>query len=85
MENLFAGKWNEIKDEVMKAWGSITQEELDLTGGSLQSVVTLVQEKFGLAREEAATRLMELAAAIEGDQARPSEPAASATSEATKH
>jgi uncharacterized protein YjbJ (UPF0337 family) len=68
MENLFAGKWSEIKGEVMKAWGTLSQEELDKTGGSLQSVVTLLQEKFGLAREEAATRLMELAAAIEGDQ-----------------
>ena len=85
MENLFAGKWNEIKGEVMKAWGSITQEELDLTGGSLQSVVTLVQEKFGLAREEAATRLMELAAAIEGDQARPAEPVGLAKNEPTNH
>ena len=54
----------------MKAWSSISNEELELTGGSLQSVVTLIQDKFGLAREEAATRLMELAAAIEGDQSK---------------
>jgi uncharacterized protein YjbJ (UPF0337 family) len=83
MENLFAGKWSEIKGEVMKAWSSISHEELELTGGSLQSVVTLLQDKFGMAREEAATRLMELAAAIEGDQAKhaPGE----TKSEPTKH
>jgi uncharacterized protein YjbJ (UPF0337 family) len=86
VENLFAGKWADIKGEVMKAWSSISQEELDSTGGSLQAVVTLVQDKFGLAREEAATRLMELAAAIEGDQKRPEEPVAAAVkSEPTKH
>jgi|GEM_PF-5246467 len=70
MENLFSGKWADIRNEVMKAWGSISQEELDKTGGSLHAVVSLLQEKFGLAREEAATRLMELAAAIEGDQSK---------------
>lgn len=70
MENLFSGKWTDIRSEVMKAWNSITEEELNKTGGSLNAVVNLLQEKFGLAREEAATRLMELAAAIEGDQSK---------------
>ncbi len=83
MENLFSGKWTEIRSEVMKAWNSITQEELDKTGGSLQAVVNLLQEKFGLAREEAATRLMELAVAIEGDQSKMA--SGEAKAEPTKH
>jgi hypothetical protein len=85
MENLFSGQWSDIKNEVMKAWSSITQDELDKTGGSLPSVVTLIQEKFGLAREEAATRLMELAAAVEGDQSKRSESERGPRKEPTKH
>lgn len=86
MENLFSGKWADIKGEVLKAWNSITHEELDKTGGSLNAVVSLLQDKFGLAREEAATRLMELAAAIEGDQTKhASAKDADSKTEPTKH
>jgi hypothetical protein len=87
MENLFAGKWADIRTEVMKAWNSISQEELDKTGGTLPAVISLLQEKFGLAREEAATRLMELAAAIEGDQSKHASPenASGLKDEPTKH
>lgn len=72
-------KWTDLKTQVMKSWSEITHDELDLTGGNLQSVIALVEKKVGLAREEAATKLMELAALVEGDQ--------SATSDAsvTKH
>lgn len=68
MENVIATKWTEVKSEVMKAWDQISQAEVEGTNGNLQDLISLVQKKLGVAREEAATKLMELAAIIEGDQ-----------------
>ena len=72
MENVLSGKWNEIKTEmkteVMKAWTDISHAEIEGTNGNLQDLIVLLQQKFGYVREEAATKLMELAAIVEGDQ-----------------
>ncbi len=75
MEMISKAKWNDVKTDLMKAWSDLTHDELDLTGGNVQSVVTLLQKKFGMAREEAATKLMELAAMVEGDQSHKEEKA----------
>ncbi len=69
MENVITSKWTEIKSEVMKAWSDISHAEVEGTKGNLQDLISLVQNKIGVAREEAATKLMELAAIVEGDQA----------------
>lgn len=51
-ENLLRGKWNELKGEVQKLWGRLTDDELEQTKGDAKSLSGLVQQKYGLKEEE---------------------------------
>jgi uncharacterized protein YjbJ (UPF0337 family) len=84
MENVITGKWTEIKAEVLKAWTEISHADLEGMDGKLESVIGLLQQKLGYAREEAATKLMQLAAIVEGDQTAIAE-AKSEEKEPTQH
>ena len=56
-----SGKWTEIKGEINKKWGELTDSELEKTKGNAESLVGLVQQKLGVKKEEAHTHLSELA------------------------
>ena len=46
------GKWLEIKGEVLKSWGKITNDEIDKTKGDAMAIAGLVQQKYGEGKEE---------------------------------
>lgn len=46
-QNTIKGKWLEIKGEVRKAWGKLTDDELEQTQGDLQQIRGLIQQKYG--------------------------------------
>jgi uncharacterized protein YjbJ (UPF0337 family) len=52
-ENIAAGKWKEIKGEIQKRWGNLTNDEIEKSQGDFNSLVGLLQKKFGYAQEEA--------------------------------
>jgi uncharacterized protein YjbJ (UPF0337 family) len=56
-ENINSGKWKEIKGEILKNWGKLTEDEVDRAEGNVMSLAGVIQQKFGLAQEEAATKL----------------------------
>ncbi len=60
-ENLLKGKWKEIKGDIQKAWGKLTDDELEEAKGDANSLAGLVQRKYGIAQEEARTKLNKLA------------------------
>ena len=51
-ENLLKGKWTELKGEVQKLWGRLTDDELEQTKGEAKSLGGLVQQKYGIKEEE---------------------------------
>lgn len=57
-----SGKWKEIKGEVMKTWGELTSDEVDRTQGNAKSLIGLLEQKFGMAKDEAAKRINDLIA-----------------------
>jgi uncharacterized protein YjbJ (UPF0337 family) len=57
-----SGKWKEIKGEVMKTWGELTSDEVDRTQGNAQSLVGLLEQKFGMAKDEASKKINDLIA-----------------------
>jgi uncharacterized protein YjbJ (UPF0337 family) len=59
-EDIAKGKWTQIKGEIQKTWGKITGDELEQTKGDMKSIAGLVQERYGLAKEDADRRLSEL-------------------------
>ena len=46
-ENTIKGKWLEIKGDVQKAWGKLTDDELEQTKGDMKSIGGLIQQRYG--------------------------------------
>ena len=58
--SILSGKWKEIKGDVMKTWGELTSDEVDRTHGNVTSLIGLIEQKFGLAKDEASKKINEL-------------------------
>lgn len=56
---LFKGKWNELKGEVQKEWGQLTNQELESVKGEATRLVGLIQSRYGYAKEKAEAELAE--------------------------
>ncbi|MCA9022919.1 MAG: CsbD family protein, partial [Planctomycetaceae bacterium] len=49
----FAGKWKQIKGQAKQKWGELTDDEIDQIDGKREELVGKVQERYGIAKEEA--------------------------------
>lgn len=54
------GKWLEIKGDIQKAWGNLTDDELEKTKGDMRSIQGLIQQKYGKAKEDYQTKLTDI-------------------------
>ncbi len=48
-----AGKWNEIRDDVQRKWGRLTNSDLDASQGQINKLVDTVQKKYGYSASKA--------------------------------
>jgi len=46
-KNTYQGKWTEIKGEVQKLWGNVTNDDLEKAKGDSKILVGLIQQKLG--------------------------------------
>lgn len=46
-KDIVEGKWLEMKGEIQKAWGRLTNDELEKTKGDSKAIAGLVQQKYG--------------------------------------
>jgi uncharacterized protein YjbJ (UPF0337 family) len=51
--NTIKGNWEQIKGNVQKKWGEITNDELDQIAGDRKILAGKIQEKYGRAQDEA--------------------------------
>ncbi len=49
----FDGKFDQLKGEIKKAWGKLTDDEVLLYNGKQDQFYGKVQEKYGIAKEAA--------------------------------
>jgi uncharacterized protein YjbJ (UPF0337 family) len=54
------GKWLEIKGDIQKAWGNLTDDELEKTKGDMKSIQGLIQQKYGQAQETYTQKLSDI-------------------------
>jgi uncharacterized protein YjbJ (UPF0337 family) len=47
------GQWKQLKGEVKQRWGKLTDDDFDLIAGKRDKLVGKLQERYGIAREEA--------------------------------
>jgi uncharacterized protein YjbJ (UPF0337 family) len=59
-EQQFKSKWTEIKGGLRNLWGRLTDEELELTKGSLTSIAQLVEKQYGETKNEIRMKLKTL-------------------------
>jgi uncharacterized protein YjbJ (UPF0337 family) len=59
-----AGKWKQVKGKARKQWGKLTDDELMQIDGNRDVLAGKIQEKYGIAQEEAQQQIDEWAAQL---------------------
>ena len=59
-ETIRDGKWLEIKGNIQKAWGRITDSELEKTKGDLKTIGGLIKQKYGENYDNAEKKLADM-------------------------
>lgn len=67
--DVLEGKWRQLRGEVKQRWGKLTDDELDQIAGSSQKLIGLLQEHYGIARDEAARRVSALISSTDDSDA----------------
>lgn len=47
------GKWKQVKGSARAKWGKLTDDDLDVIAGKRESLVGKLQERYGIAKDEA--------------------------------
>ena len=55
--DIVKGKWNEVKGEVRKAWGKLTDDDLESTKGDFEKIGGLIQKHYGQTKQEVSDKL----------------------------
>ncbi len=56
-ENTTNGKWLEIKGNIQKAWGNLTDNELEQSKGDIKAIGGLIQQRYGEVQESYGKKL----------------------------
>ncbi len=59
-----AGKWKQVRGEAKKKWGKLTDDELMQIDGNRDILAGKIQEKYGIAKEDAHKQIDEWAAKL---------------------
>lgn len=52
-KDIAEGKWTQFKGKMRENWGKLTDDEIEETKGNAQQLAGLLQERYGLAKDEA--------------------------------
>lgn len=63
-QNIASGNWKELKGHIQAAWGKLTNDEIDTAKGDAMIIAGLVQQKYGMAQEDARKKVNDLFASI---------------------
>ena len=53
------GKWHEIKGSLRAKWADLTDDEIEEMDGNREKMVGKIQQKYGVAKEEAEKQIDE--------------------------
>ena len=52
-EDRIKGQWKQLKGKLKTQWGKLTDDDLDVAKGNAQYLAGKVQERYGIAQDEA--------------------------------
>jgi uncharacterized protein YjbJ (UPF0337 family) len=55
------GSWKQLRGEVKQEWGDLTDDDLTYIEGSADKLIGKVQERYGIAKQEAEMKVNEWA------------------------
>jgi uncharacterized protein YjbJ (UPF0337 family) len=47
------GNWKQFKGKIKEKWGKLTDDDLDVAEGRRDQLIGKIQERYGIARDEA--------------------------------
>jgi len=47
----FEGKWQQMKGDIQKKWGKLTDDEIQQTKGDYEKLMGTIKEKYGNSKE----------------------------------
>ena len=50
--NIFEGKWKQIRGQAKEWWGKLTDDDLDKVDGKYDKLSGLLQEKYGYTQQQ---------------------------------
>ena len=53
------GSWEQVKGSVQKAWGKLTNDDLSVIEGDRKQLAGKIQERYGVAKDEAEKQIHE--------------------------
>ena len=56
-----AGSWKQVRGEARKAWGKLTDDDLEQVKGQRDILAGKIQERYGIAKEDANRQIDEWA------------------------
>ena len=68
-QDILAGQWKQLRGEIKSRWGKLTDDDLDRIEGDALKLAGLLQERYGIARDEAERRVDEFVKSHEVPQA----------------
>jgi uncharacterized protein YjbJ (UPF0337 family) len=51
-----SGKWKQMKGAAKQQWGKLTDDDLEVIAGKRDSLIGKLQERYGMAKQEAQTK-----------------------------
>jgi len=64
-EDIFQGKWKQLRGQIQQKWGDLTNDDLDRLQGTQTEFEGLLQEKYGYTKERAQQEVNNLLKASE--------------------
>jgi uncharacterized protein YjbJ (UPF0337 family) len=52
-DDIFKGKWKQLRGQVQQKWGDLTNDDLDKVQGAQTEFEGLLQERYGYTKERA--------------------------------
>lgn len=59
-EDIFEGKWEEIKGKMKKTWGKLTDNDFKELEGNQQEIYGKLQKYYGYSKDEAEKQIRKL-------------------------
>jgi uncharacterized protein YjbJ (UPF0337 family) len=63
-----AGKWSQVKGDIRQKWGKLTDNDLEVVAGSKDKLVGRIQERYGIAKEDAQRQLDDWVTTVGSEQ-----------------